>query len=176
MSAYTDFVRQHFKSAKGSSAPEKMRSIAAMWRGRKGRGLHAPGATGRGVKQQIGGPGNYATSQVENAQLLARLRRGAGAMKRGRGSPWSDYDMKPRTEGEGVRRRRGKGWQDALASFALGSVSPAAQQAYPYVKKLFGGRAKRGGRVNTLPNCGIEGGALSGMLSMKQKRAIARMR
>ena len=124
MSAYTDFVRQHFKSAKGSSASEKMRAIAAMWRARKGRGagLHAPGASvGRG-------------------------------MKRGRGSPWSDYDMKPRTEGEGVKRRRA-------------------------------------GRVNSLPNMDCEygkaqqitvprmrkGGALSGMISARQKAALSKL-
>lgn len=104
MSAYTDFVKQHIRSAKGAHIKDKMRAVAAMWRARKnkGVGLNPPGMSGRG-------------------------------MRKGKGSMWSDYDMVPRTQGEGV---------------------------------------KRSGRVNSLPNCDKMGGALSGMISKKQKAAL----
>ena len=36
MSAYTDFVREHIRSAPGATQKEKMRNVAAMWRKHKG--------------------------------------------------------------------------------------------------------------------------------------------
>lgn len=109
MSAYTDFVKQHIRSAKGAHIKDKMRAVAAMWRARKnkGAGLNPPGMSGRG-------------------------------MRKGKGSMWSDYDMAPRTQGEGVKRRRG-------------------------------------GRVNSLPNCDKRGGALSGMISARQRAALTKL-
>ena len=64
MSAYTDFVRKHIKSAPGSSQKEKMRHVAAMWRKQKGSGTlmeggccKGEGARGKSKSRLEGGSG-----------------------------------------------------------------------------------------------------------------------
>lgn len=146
MSAYTEFVRSHIRSAPGATQKDKMRAVAAMWRkhkGGRGKGLAAPGMRVGGL---IPGDGGCNKSPPKGWPALGNgkppTKPNAAEIKR-------MMDELQRTG------RRGKGVDDNLANFkaafdlikGVGTKGRGVSNPRSSIKQLAAKAVRQGGAV-----------------------------